>query len=122
LVVAPVLTEDAGVLPFGGACAVCTGVGVGVGAGFLVVGLTVGGLTVGGLTAGGFTVGGLTVGGFTVGGCVVVVTGAEEQVGGAIVSFCRVTAPFRASTRPSTVTPVFNVAEVRAMIVPEKSE
>ena len=39
-----------------------------------------------------------------------------------IVSVSSVTAPLRASTRPSTVTPVVTVMLVRAMIVPRKVE
>ncbi len=73
-----------------------------------------------GCFAGGVGVGFL-IGGFF-GGGVVVVTGAAAQVGTAIVSDCSVTAPFRASTRPSTVAPVFSVADVKAMMVPEKLE
>ena len=43
---------------------------------------------------------------------------AAAQVGRAIVSVSSVTAPLRASTRPSTVTPVVTVMLVRARIVP----
>ena len=95
------LSRDPGVLPLEGGFEVPTGFfETGVGVGF-------------------FGVGFLGVG-FLGGG--VVVTGAAEHVGGTIVSFWRVTAPLRASTRPCTVTPVFTVADVSAMIVPEKSE
>lgn len=85
-------------LAFDGGCDVPTGFFVGVG--FFGVGF--------------FGVGFLG-GGF-------VVTGVVEQVGGTIVSFCSVTAPFLASTRPCTVTPVFSDADVSAKMVPEKSE
>jgi hypothetical protein len=44
------------------------------------------------------------------------------QLVGTKVSLSSVTAPLRASTRPSTVTPVVTVAEVRAMSVPTKPE
>lgn len=84
--------------------------GAGVVVGFFV------GCVVGGVLGAGFLGVGFFVGGW------VVVTVPDEQVDGAIVSFCRVTAPFRASTRPWTVTPVFNVADVSAMIVPVKFE
>jgi hypothetical protein len=38
------------------------------------------------------------------------------------VSLIRVTVPFRASTRPDTVTPLFSVIDVVAMMVPAKLE
>ena len=53
---------------------------------------------------------------------VVVVGGAFEQSGSVKVSVSRVTAPLRASARPSTATPVFTVMEVRAMMLPTKTE
>jgi hypothetical protein len=49
----------------------------------------------------------------------VVVVGAR-QLGTVIVLVSRVTAPFRARTRPFTVAPVLRVAEVSAKIVPTK--
>jgi hypothetical protein len=51
---------------------------------------------------------------------VVVVVGAAVQAGTEIALSSKVTAPLRASTRPSTEAPVFNVAEVSARIVPTK--
>jgi hypothetical protein len=45
-----------------------------------------------------------------------------EQVDLVIVSLIKVTSPFRASARPSTVTPSFIVMEVRARMVPTKLE
>src|SRR4029079_4431475 len=53
---------------------------------------------------------------------VVVVPGAVAQVGLVMVLVSSVTAPFRASTRPSTVAPVVRVMLVRARIVPRKLE
>jgi hypothetical protein len=52
---------------------------------------------------------------------VVVVVGAAEQVARDTALSSRVTAPLRASTRPSTDAPVSSVADVRARIVPTKS-
>ena len=51
----------------------------------------------------------------------VVATGVA-QLGFVIVSVSSVTAPFRASTRPSTVTPVVTVMLVKARIVPRNVE
>jgi hypothetical protein len=48
----------------------------------------------------------------------VVVVVAAEQVGTLIVFSSSVTAPVCANTRPFTVAPVFNVADVNARIVP----
>ena len=45
---------------------------------------------------------------------------ADEQLDAEIVSLINVTAPFRASARPLSVTPVAIVMEVMAMIVPAK--
>jgi hypothetical protein len=51
-----------------------------------------------------------------------VVAATAAHVGLVIVSVSSVTAPLRASTRPSTVTPVVTVMLVNAMIVPRKVE
>ena len=53
---------------------------------------------------------------------VVVVGGVVLHVGLVIVSVSSVTAPLRASTRPSMVVPVVTVMLVRAKIVPRKKE
>jgi len=53
---------------------------------------------------------------------VVVVVGVAAHVGFVMVSVSNVTAPLLASTRPSTVTPVVTVMEVRARMVPRKLE
>lgn len=45
-----------------------------------------------------------------------------EHVDLVIVSLIKVTLPFRASARPSTVTPLFIVMDVRARMVPAKLE
>jgi hypothetical protein len=51
------------------------------------------------------------------------VAGVEvEHADRVIVFVSRVTAPFRARTRPSTVAPVVSVMLVRAMTVPRKAE
>jgi hypothetical protein len=50
----------------------------------------------------------------------VVVVAAVAHVGLVMVLSSRVTAPFRASTRPSTTAPVSSVAEVRASTLPTK--
>ena len=50
----------------------------------------------------------------------VVVAAGAAHVDRVIVLVSSVTAPFRASTRPSTVAPVVTVMLVRAMIVPRK--
>jgi hypothetical protein len=50
------------------------------------------------------------------------VGGGVAQLGTVIVSSSRVTAPFRASTRPVMVSPVCTAIEVRARMVPAKAE
>jgi hypothetical protein len=47
---------------------------------------------------------------------------AGEQLGLVMVLVSRVTAPFRASVRPSTVAPVVNVIEVKARMLPRNVE
>ena len=46
----------------------------------------------------------------------------SAQLGAVIVSSMRVTSPLRASARPAMVTPLFTVIDVRARMVPVKSE
>ncbi|HQU25873.1 MAG TPA: hypothetical protein PLS29_02445, partial [Acidimicrobiales bacterium] len=53
-------------------------------------------------------------------GDVVVVVGDVEQTGTVTWLSSRVTAPFRARTRPLTVAPVSSVTDVRASTVPAK--
>jgi hypothetical protein len=65
---------------------------------------------------------GVGVGPVRVGVGVGVGVGGIAQAGVVIVSSSRVTAPFRASARPSTVSPVVTVIDVRARIVPTKVE
>ena len=101
-------------------------------------GVTTGGVTTGGVTTGGVTTGGVTGGGVTTGG----VTGGGVATGGrltgdaatattpplvvqaaaVILSVSSVTAALRASTRPSIVTPVVTVIDVRARMLPAKTE
>jgi len=79
-----------------------------------------GGLLAGGLLAGGL-LGGLLAGGLLGGG---LLGGLLRvlQVGVVMVSVSRVTAPLRARTRPSMVTPVVTLMEVRARMLPRNTE
>jgi len=52
----------------------------------------------------------------------VLVVEATEQFGRVMVLLSRVTAPFRASSRPATVAPVLAVIDVRAKMVPTNTE
>ena len=90
------------------------GAGVGVGVGVGVVPGVVPGVGVGGVGASGGGGGG----GGGVGGVGVV----AAHVDVVMVSVSNVTAPLLASTRPSTVTSVVTVMEVRARMVPRKLE
>ncbi len=83
-----------------------------------VGGVLVGGVLVGGVLVGGVLVGGVLVGGVLVGG--VLVGGASLQNGRVMSFVSRVTAPFRASTRPITSVPVCTVTEVNARMFPTK--
>ena len=65
-------------------------------------------------------VGDATVVEVVAGGAVVVVGAATEHVGAVMMLSSRVTAPFRASTRPSTVAPLLSVADVNAIMEPTK--
>jgi hypothetical protein len=109
-----------------GLVAVGVGVGVvevvevGVGAGLVGVGVGVGVVEVVEVGVGAGLVGvGVGVGVVEVG---VGVGDAVAQAGTVIVSSSRVTAPLRASARPAIVSPVFTEIDVRARILPEKSE
>jgi len=53
---------------------------------------------------------------------VVVVVGGDAHGGTVMVLVSNVTAPFRASTAPSTVAPVVSVMDVNAMTVPRREE
>jgi len=88
-------------------------------AGGLLGGLLAGGL-LGGLLAGGL-LGGLLAGGLLGGG---LLGGLLRvlQVGVVMVSVSRVTAPLRARTRPSMVTPVVTVMSVKARMLPRNVE
>ena len=69
-------------------------------------------------------VAGVALGGAAVAGAVVAgaAVAAAAQVDRVIVSSMSVTVPFRARTRPLTVTPLASVIEVSASIVPAKLE
>ena len=99
---------------------VAVGVGVGVAEGVVEVGVGAGlvGVGVAEVVEVGVDVGVVEVVevGVGVGG------GGVAQVGEVIVSSSRVTAPLRASARPSTVSPVFTEIDVRARMVPAKAE
>jgi len=89
-------------------------------AGGLLAGGLLGGLLAGGLLGGGL-LGGLLAGGLLGGG---LLGGLLRvlQVGVVMVSVSRVTAPLRARTRPSMVTPVVTLMEVRARMLPRNTE
>ena len=106
-----------------------TGVGVGAGRGLVVaVGVGVGVGVVEGVEVGvGAGLVGVAVAvavevGVVAVGVGVGVGGGVAQVGEVIVSSSRVTAPLRASARPSTVSPVFTEIDVRARMLPLKAE